>query len=173
VKVCVFCRARFAPAFSTQRFCCMEHRFWSKVSRRSPGECWLWTAGTDREGYGVFQLDGHQIRAPRLAFFLTHGHWPEPQALHGCDNPPCCNAENIAEHVHEGTPALNQREAVQRGRAVHPPGEGSVRAKLTDDQALEIRNRCRAGEIQRRLAEEFGVSCMTVSLIVRGRRYTR
>lgn len=111
--------------------------------------------------------------AHRVAFYLVHGHWPEPHGLHGCDNPPCCNAEN-PEHVHEGTPALNAQEMHQRGRASHPAGELSVLASLTEVQAAAIRSRCRpvGTESQRAVAAVFGVSQITVSRVVRGLRYS-
>jgi DNA-binding transcriptional regulator YiaG len=152
-----------------------EDRFWALVQRRSPDECWLWT-GAQRKGYGSFKLSAgdldtekrRDVYAHRVAFYLTHGRWPEPQGLHGCDNPLCCNAENPA-HVHEGTPKINMQEKYERGRAVHPPGEQSARAVLTNEQAAEIRNR--KGVPQRQLAHEYGVSQITVSRIQRGLRY--
>jgi hypothetical protein len=42
-------------------------------------------------------------------------------------------------------------------------------AKLDDAKVMEIRYRVAGGEKQRRLVEEFKVSPMTVSLIVRGK----
>lgn len=112
--------------------------------------------------------------AHRVAFYLVHGRWPEPQGLHGCDNPVCCNAES-PKHVHEGTPALNMQEKYERGRAVHPAGELSARAVLTDVQAEAVRQRCRpiGIESQRAVAADLGVSQITVSRIVRNLRYRR
>jgi hypothetical protein len=56
---------------------------------------------------------------------------------------------------------------------LHPPERGarSPYAKLTQGQADEIRRRIAAGEIQTRLAREFGVSPATVTAIKRGCRY--
>lgn len=153
----------------------VESRFWALVERRGYDECWPWL-GAKRKGYGTFKLSPgdlgsekrRDVYAHRVAFFLVHGRWPVPQGLHGCDNPVCCNAEN-SEHIHEGTPALNMQEKYQRGRAVHPAGEQSARAVLTDAQAVAIRTR--RGEPQRLLAAEFGVSQITVSRVQRGLRY--
>lgn len=149
------------------------------VERGRSDECWLWT-GAQRKGYGSFKLAigdlGSETRrdvyAHRVAFYLVHDHWPVPQGLHGCDTPLCCNAVN-AEHVHEGTPALNMQEKCARGRAVNPAGELSVLASLTNEQAAAIRLRCRPGVSQRLVAIEFGVSQTTVSRVVRGLRYRR
>lgn len=53
------------------------------------------------------------------------------------------------------------------------PGERNGRAVITDDQARQIRERCRGryGE-QTALAREFGVSITVVNKIVRGRNWT-
>src|SRR5207302_1569460 len=33
-------------------------RFWSKVHRGGPQDCWIWTGGRNRSGYGLFALCG-------------------------------------------------------------------------------------------------------------------
>lgn len=155
----------------------VEERFWRQVDRHGFADCWPWL-GALRKGYGSFKLGigdlgaekRRDVYAHRVAFRLVYGHWPEPDGLHGCDNPPCCNAEN-PEHVHEGTQLLNEQEKYARGRAIHPAGERSARAVLTDAQAQTIRERCASGLPQHVVAAEFGVSQITVSRIVRGLRY--
>jgi hypothetical protein len=134
-----------------------------------------------RQPYGQFvlspgQLDavGYQhVAAHRVAFRLVRGRWPRPCGLHGCDNPPCCNAENPA-HIHEGTIPDNNQEMWERGRAAGPPlrfGEAAGRSRLTDEQAREVFARFRAGGItQTALAAEYDVSQQSVSYIVLGKR---
>lgn len=166
-----------APGQARAKQVPVEERFWALVDRRGFSECWPWLGAT-RKGYGTFKLGigdlgsgkRRDVYAHRVAFRLEYGRWPEPQGLHGCDNPVCCNAEN-PEHIHEGTNQLNMQEKVQRGRAVNPAGELSARAALTDVQADEIRARCSNGASQRCVAAEYGVSQITVSRIVRGLRY--
>jgi hypothetical protein len=87
-----------------------EQRFWTKVDKR--GSCWLWTAGVNRQRYGQFQLDGRALGAHRYAFFLAHGRWPVPCALHTCDNPTCVNPD----HLVEGTRAQNNADMLAKGR---------------------------------------------------------
>jgi DNA-binding XRE family transcriptional regulator len=50
-------------------------------------------------------------------------------------------------------------------------GERHSQAKLTEEQVVQIRERNAAGEIQRVLADEFGVSKATISHIVTGRNW--
>ena len=52
-----------------------EERFWAKVDKS--GDCWLWTGGTYRDGYGQFWVDGKKARAHRWAFEQVDGPIPE------------------------------------------------------------------------------------------------
>lgn len=75
--------------------------------------CLLWTASVDRKGYGRIALDGGKpVRAHRAAFFLAHGRWPRPMALHRCDTPACVNPA----HIYEGTAKENALDRSARGR---------------------------------------------------------
>jgi hypothetical protein len=162
-------------------------RFWVHVERLRWDECWPWTGAKSPMSkvpglfYGRFVVREGELEqektgtllAHRVAFRLVHGRWPQPNALHGCDTPLCCNAENLA-HIHEGTLKDNTREMFERGRG-HLPiarlGIDASRAKLSDDQAREIIARYRVGGVsQAVLAAEYGVAQPSISAIVRGRR---
>lgn len=51
-----------------------EARFWSKVDKRGPDECWPWTAPTDKDGYGSFNVDNGHVGAHRWSY----GHFVKP-----------------------------------------------------------------------------------------------
>lgn len=57
----------------------LEDRFWAKVEKAGPDECWLWTGGRG-SGYGVFnwRQDGRTIGrgAHRLAYEFSRGPIP-------------------------------------------------------------------------------------------------
>ena len=161
--------------------CSLEERFWSKVDRRGDHECWPWLRGTRLGGYGAFRLKvgdlpeveiSHMVRAHRLAFRLLQGRWPEPSGLHGCDNPPCCNAVNPA-HVHEGTSLLNAQERELRGR--HGPvllnGVANPRARFTMAEVVAIRAAYANGVRVVDLARRFGVPYPTMQHVATGRGY--
>ncbi|HEX3958080.1 MAG TPA: hypothetical protein VHZ03_15810 [Trebonia sp.] len=63
-----------------------EARFWSKVDRRGPDECWPWTGSTDGNGYGIFSAGGRIFRAHRWAYEHFVSDLPEDKPLldHAC-----------------------------------------------------------------------------------------
>lgn len=140
-------------------------RFWAKVDRS--GECWVWTKGCNDKGYGVFGVwHAKSVLAHRVSWIIAHGSIPRGIfVLHHCDNPPCVRPS----HLYLGTHEDNARDVVVRkrhaGRSRRTPN-----ARLTFEQAQEIRRRIAAGGIsQTRLASEYGVSQSTISLIVLGK----
>lgn len=90
-------------------------RFWSKVDRGGPDDCWNWTACAQREGYGRFMRRGRVWQATHVAWELHHGAPPPKGALvcHRCDNPRCVNPA----HLFIGTHLDNRRDCVAKGRA--------------------------------------------------------
>lgn len=97
-------------------------RFWSKVDRGGPDDCWLWTAKAKcHGGYGAINYGGRgspRLRAHRVAYELTFGPIPEGLvACHRCDVPRCCNPA----HLFLGTKADNTHDMMAKGRMKKPP----------------------------------------------------
>jgi len=92
----------------------VANRFWSKVERKSRGECWPWLAATDRRGYGMIRVGGKHVIASRLAIELTQGKKIDPGmcACHTCDNPLCVNPG----HLWIGTHKDNMVDCIKKGR---------------------------------------------------------
>jgi hypothetical protein len=155
-------------------------RFWSKVDKS--GECWLWTAAIDGNGYGKFQIttgwhlkSGRptqvHVRAPRLSLALATGQWPTLFVLHACDTPLCVNPA----HLREGTQKENIADVSARGRmgrrGKNPNpvrGERHWKAKLTSAQVAEMRSRRGRGETLQKIAAAFGISESHVSRVCLG-----
>lgn len=142
-------------------------RFWRHVDIRSPAECWEWKGKVGNHGYGVFWLDARRtLTAHRAAWLAHHGEMPKLECVcHTCDNRKCCNPT----HLFAGTRGDNNRDMFAKGRNGHRDvrGERHPQRKLTDAQVLEIRKRVAAGEVQKRLAEEYGVHFSTINDVVR------
>lgn len=130
-------------------------RFWVKVDRRGPDECWAWT-GALTNGYGSFRIvAGKTVSAHSYAKQLATGVTCPAglNALHVCKTPTstvCCNPDHII-YAQPGTTTI-----AVRGIA-HP------RTKLTDDQVEDIRRRALAGERNVDLAHEFDIAPQYVS----------
>jgi len=71
-----------------------EHRFWPKVKKTD--DCWLWTAGLDSNGYGLFRLDERRLGAHVVSYGLLVGPIPDGLELdHLCRNRTCVNPEHL------------------------------------------------------------------------------
>jgi len=145
-------------------------RFTSRVDQNGPivreelGPCHVFIGQTDHHGYGLFAIDGRKQKAHRVAWFFAKGAWPEPCALHKCDNPSCVRID----HLFEGTKKQNTADMVSKGRARFVPhyGEHHGMAKLSDLQVERIRERAKL-ETQASLARAYGVSATQICAIVR------
>lgn len=142
----------------------LAERFWAKVQKGGPDECWPWTGGTSLSGYGRIGRggrDGADVQASRVAWELTNGSIPDGLfCLHICDCPGCCNPR----HIFLGTNQDNMDDKVRKGRQNR--GETSPVAKLTEDDVRAIRRRREEGISFAKLAREFGISVMQAHRIV-------
>ena len=157
-----------------------EQRFWEKVQRGSPDECWPWLAAKGPRGYGRFMLNYRSELAPRVAYALENGEIPEGLYIcHSCDNPPCCNPA----HLYADTQKKNIQDCRDRGRlAPRIRGEENRAHKLTNFDVSEIRNRWAPGlrgghgrtnpNSTRSLGKEFGVCCAVIRQIVHRKKWT-
>lgn len=153
----------------------LAERFWPKVNksgnvpphRRRLGRCWLWTAATLSNGYGVLGLPGRRTAyAHRVSWLLATGSWPNPCALHKCDNPRCVRPS----HLFEGTIADNNADGRRKGRMAPPPlhvGERQWQARLTASMVVSIRERVAKGETRKSIAASLGVAARSVELAAR------
>ena len=100
---------------------------------------------------------------------LFHGTAPEgaPEALHSCDNPPCCNPG----HVGWGSQSVNLLEMYERNRQGERDqvrGERVNTAKLTESDVRTILSLHAGGASQRGLGRRFSVTQANIYRIVHG-----
>ena len=158
------------PAASRKRGT-LEERFWAKVRRGAPGECWEWLGARNDRGYGTISEGGRRrghVKAHRAAWTLSNG--PIPGGLcvcHRCDNPPCVNPS----HLFLGTMRDNTRDMMSKGRMSAPPhrfGAAHHNVKLTPADAERIIADPRPAVS---VAAEYGVSPALIWRIRSGRNW--
>jgi hypothetical protein len=156
-------------------------RFWARVAKGEPDECWEWQGARGSFGYGNVNFQGRHVNTHRLAVELTSGPIPGGLlVLHACDNPPCCNPA----HLSVGDHFANMADMVAKGRHGRWNRQGPHgNAKLTPRQVREIRRRYAAHEHRpgrpghrvpdstRALAAEFGVTPSNIRWIVQRRTW--
>jgi hypothetical protein len=111
--MCIACRRAIGRAKRP-----FSARFWEKVDRGEPDECWPWMGARDPSGYGRFAVGADRSeKASRIAWRLTNGAVPTGlHILHSCDNPPCCNPA----HLRPGTHQENMADRVASNRRAGP-----------------------------------------------------
>lgn len=129
----------------------------------------------DKDGYllvGLANSDGwrRQIRIPRLICTVFHG--PPPSEAHQAAHNDGSRSNNAAENLRWDTPLGNQRDRKRHGTVTSHPGELSPQAKLTQAQVLEILAiGKRPWGTQRKLAQKYGVSPVTINVIFSGKAW--
>ncbi len=145
----------------------LEERFWSKVKRAGPDDCWEWQAGKTYDGYGSFGGVKGATTAHRMSYILRFGPIPEGMCIcHRCDNRICVNPD----HFFLGTPVENTADMDRKGRRKSPgnqQGSHNSASKLTEDLVKEIRASYAAGGVTTlALAEKYHVTRPLISKVI-------
>lgn len=162
----------------------IQDRFWQRVDKRGPDDCWPWTGTPDGYGYGVIQgllfgkvpNEGRRLLAHRASWLIHNGgSFPEgpPPGPHGwvvmhtCDNRACVNPA----HLVLGSQRANVEDMHSKGRenlAGLGPRRGAShrRAVLTVEQAQYIAS---SSKTNPELAAELGVHKYTIKQVRCGR----
>lgn len=201
-KICEHCQSEYSPKYRVtaaywerSRFCSykcsrgrerrgkrndlgkvkttLDEKFWSKVEIGKKDECWLWNGAKSLQGYGYLRkpLTRTQMMfAHRLSYELHFGEIPDGLCVcHKCDTPACVNPH----HLFLGTRADNNADKTQKGRDYDKHGEANPRAKITQEDADEIRELLKAGRTQTSLAKQYGIAQANISMIALNKRWVK
>lgn len=139
----------------------LESRFWSKVKRGDPADCWMWT-GARAHGYGRIRTIGKRFcRAHRLAYALAHGDPGPLLVCHRCDNPLCVNPA----HLFLGTVQDNNLDRDTKHRARGRHGITPLQTVIAVKKALS------EGRSVAEAASEAGVTYTVALQIKIGKRH--
>lgn len=134
------------------------------------GGCWTWTRARSRQGYGVLNVGSRCVQAHRFSYEALVG--PIPAGLeidHLCRNRACVNPRHLEP--------VTRSENVRRGWKHRVLGTGlfgerNPQARLTNEEAKQLRDDYRRGEAtQAELSIAYGISQASVSRIVNERSY--
>lgn len=156
----------------------VAERFWASVDKTCESGCWEWRGGSfDKDGYGVFHVNGQNRRVHRIAF-ANDGIYRELTecVLHACDNMKCVNPD----HLRIGTQAENIADKVARDRCAHGDrhpfrkhpelikrGSAHGNAKLNESRVVEIFSLWSNGFSRKKIAETMGIDATNVWLILK------
>lgn len=132
-------------------------RFWSRVDKRGPDDCWPWLgghgSGTDDGCYGRFYVARGKTRVAHQVAWEIANNSPFPAGLkgcHSCDNPNCVNpkhvwpgtqSDNIKDCVSKGRHASKPREFCQRGHPMTPQNRRPTTGGYRCGECTKISNR--------------------------------
>lgn len=159
-------------------------RFWNRVDKRGPDECWLWQGKPRKDGYGAIGRgrsgDGY-ILVHRFSYELHNGLLGEGMyACHTCDVRLCVNPKHLFEGTHLDNMA--DRDAKGRvasgeksGRKLHPEstprGSANGLAKLRESDIPKIRLMYDNGGTMKGIARQYGLDSGTIRAIVKRRTW--
>lgn len=154
----------------------LPERFWGRVLKSDKG-CWEYSGSLTHNGYGDLSVSYGERRAHRYSWALSNGAIPnDKMVLHSCDNRKCVNPD----HLFLGEGKDNTRDMYEKGRqrntgAKNPlRGENAPQAKISEDQAIQIRNRYKPFEkgLTLSLSKEFGICTQEILDIATGRKWS-
>jgi len=127
------------------------NRFWNKVEKTD--SCWNWTACKNKNGYGMFNVNGKIWLAHR---WIMHeqGHTIDKlEVCHTCDNPACVSPD----HLFVGTHKQNMKDLKDKKRSRHLKDR-----KLTNTAVKDIRL---STESHSALSRKYGVDPATIKSV--------
>jgi len=147
----------------------IKSKFYEKIDKAGPGDCWNWLGAINDSGYGIVSLGGRNLRAHRVSWELKNKKQiPDGKCvLHRCDNRPCVNPD----HLFLGTRADNVSDMDDKGRRKSGIGNGSGQAKLSEADISEIWKATFRGETNREIAGKYGVSHTSIWQVLNGRTW--
>lgn len=144
----------------------VQARFWSRVQKGAPDDCWPFLGAPNSEGYGIVNISlGYKNpKKVRAHVFALMSHTKQKNTrgvLHSlkCTTKMCVNPN----HLRWGNQKENAIDARELGKV---PGQ-----KLTWEEVDEIRGLLSRGYPGVGVAALFGLNQSTVSAIKLGRRW--
>lgn len=150
---------------------------WKLIAKGGEDECWEWQGCKNSTGYGSITISQKIYSAHRISFALSNPGLigmtaPKDKklkqfVLHKCDNRLCCNPS----HMFLGNYDDNNKDAKSKGRSCAPKGAAHKLAKLTQEQANQIRQIYKPGMTFVELGKMFNIHANNIARVVKNRAY--
>lgn len=151
-----------------------EQRFWEKVDKRSPDECWNF--------YGYrnnITVKKKIMTSCRFSWILHFGKIPPNTVVHHkCKNKICVNPNHLyLKQKHPINTDKKNLQPINIRKGNFSKGESHFNAKLTDSDVSEIRkiykdNLCTGKYISmNKLSKKYKVSLGTISAIIKNKTW--
>lgn len=137
--------------------------------------CWEYAGYIKPTGYASMKIYVNHFR-PQKRTFMVHrvsyafhsGEDPgELFVCHHCDNPSCINPD----HLFLGTPLVNTRDMLAKGRGAVFSGENNPRSRLSEAVVADVVDQIKSGKTNKEIALLLPVSHAQVSLIRLGKSW--
>lgn len=148
----------------------LSARFWAKVEKRGPDECWNWTGTASAGRYGAIKVGGKRgkdLKAHRIQMIWQGGDIDGRVVRHTCDNGLCVNPR----HLRIGTQLDNVQDMMAKGRNRQPAGSDNGKARLGVVAIVAIKEALASGMRCADVARSFGLPHLTVYNIASGKTY--
>lgn len=139
----------------------VKNRFKDKFVICRNSECWEWRGQISYNGESLFWYKGKTLRAHRISYEIYISKIPVGLCvLHKCNNQRCVNPK----HLFLATRKNIAQDVVKKGRhcgfsgSKHQIGSKHPRAKITENDVIEIRKMGKRNILHAEIAKKFNVS---------------
>lgn len=128
----------------------ITERFWTRVNKKDPNDCWQWTGFCKKDGYGQFWFNYTIYKAHRVSYALSGGKLLRKLILdHLCRNRACVNPAHLEQ--------VSIKENVLRGNGYSGKNfrkTHCVRGHELNSINMRIENKGRRCKICRKITNE-------------------
>lgn len=151
----------------------LEERFWLKVDKRGPDDCWPWKGAQQKDGHGMMTFKKRGLTAVRASWIIHFGEIPEDRHIdHRCQNPNCVNPAHLRPVTQRVNLARKRLQAKRRAEvelldSLVPPDETTappLTVELTGRARWIVSNQAKLRDVSPEEFITFAVDSLVIAL---------